>query len=78
MAKVKKTVRVRRARKVEDQKAGQVMPEPVAGILLPKLVARQGDLLGQSTTDPANDPFAQIAMLEETGNPHLASKASGG
>lgn len=77
-AKVKKSVRVRGAKKVEDQTVGQVMPDPAAGILLPTLVARHGDLLGQSTSDAANDPFVQSAMLEETRNPHLASKVSGG
>lgn len=72
VVKIKKTVSVRGPKKPKkSQKVGQVVPEPVAEILLPKLVARQGDLLGQSTSDAANGSFVQSALLLEARNPHL-------
>jgi hypothetical protein len=67
---VKKAVRVRRAAK-ETETVGPVRPEPVAPIVLPTLVARQGDRLGQSTSDAANVQFVCGAMLVEARNPHL-------
>ena len=66
--KVKKVVRVRRAAKPST--VGQVLSEPAATMLQPTLV--------ESTSDAANDPFVQSAMLADTRNPHLALKAGGG
>jgi putative transposase len=66
--KTKKAVRVRRAAK-EKEMVGLVLPEPAA--TLPTLVARQGDLSGQSASDAANDSFVYGAMPVEARNPHL-------
>ena len=66
--KVKKVVRVRRAAK--QSTVGQVLSEPAATMLQPTLV--------ESTSDAANDPYVQSAMLADTRNPHLTLKAGGG
>jgi putative transposase len=79
VAKVKKTVNVRGTKESKKSpKVGQVVPEPVTQTEQPKLVARQGDLLGQSASDAANDPFVQSAMLVETRNPRLGLRSGGG
>ena len=66
--KVKKVVRFRRP--ATPSTVGQVLSEPAATMLQPTLV--------ESTSDAANDPFVQSAMLADTRNPHLALKAGGG
>jgi hypothetical protein len=73
--KPKKVVRVRRAAK-EKEMVGLVLPEPAA--TLPTLVARQGDLSGQSASDAANDSFVYGAMLVEARNPHLQTAGFSG